>query len=286
MVVYYALATVEVAARQRFRTPECCWPECNTNTTMTDRGRKPGIGVDVLLHLVFIGLIGAATIILFSVAAVSFLDTGKEPLTTSRIGGSLLPYTDANAASVQPETSSTILDSAKIPEFPPQGAPTSETSGVSGAEPAYERPSPERDPSTATSETADVAVIPGLSTITTRSTEVSGSDHPTAGPLPTADANTIPDTSRSVPTAMIPAEGRDQVAPNAEDRQNQPGKPDRASSGSNHKTAAQIVQEPRVHGQLFSPNAAFQRRVQMECGPITFPALRRHCMASFGIHYR
>src|SRR5882757_9563232 len=120
MVVYYPLATVGLAARQRFRTPECCWPDVNTNTIMTDRGKKPRVGVDVLLHLVFIGLIGAATIILFSVAAVSFLDTGEEPLTTSRIGGSLLPHTDANAASVQPETSSTILDSAKIPEFPLQ----------------------------------------------------------------------------------------------------------------------------------------------------------------------
>jgi hypothetical protein len=254
---------------------------------MTDRRMKPASRVDVLLHLVFIGLIGAATIILFSVAAVSFLDTGKEPLTTSRIGGSLLPYTDANAASVQPETSSTILDSAKIPEaFPQQGAPTSETSGPSGAEPAHERPSPDRDASTTTSETADAALTPGVSAIATRSTEVSGSEHPTAGPLPTVGANTIPDIFRSVPTVMIPAEERDQVSPNAEDRQNQPGKLDRASPASNHKTAAQIVQDPRVHGHLLSTNAAFQRRVQMECGPITFPALRRHCIASFGIHYR
>ena len=286
MVVYHSLPAVELTARQRSRTPECSWPDGNTNTTMTDRGKKPKVGVDVLLHLVFIGLIGAATIILFSVAAVSFLDTGKEPLTTSRIGGSLLPYTDANAASVQPETSSTILDSAKIPEFPLQGAPTSETSRSPGAERDYERPSPDRDASTTTSEAADAALTPGVSAIATRSTEVSGSDHPTAGLLPTTDANILPDTPRSVPTAMIPAEGRDQVAPNAEDRQNQPGKPDRASSGSNHKTAAQIVQDPRVHGHLLSPNAAFQRRVQMECGPITFPALRRHCIASFGIHYR
>jgi hypothetical protein len=253
---------------------------------MTERRKKPGIGVGVLLHLVFIGLVGAATIILFSVAAMSFLDTGKEPLTTSRIGGSPLPYTDANAASVQPETSSTILDSAKIPEFPLQGAPTSETSRSSGAEPAHERPSPDRDASTTTSEAADAALTPGVSAIATRSTEVSGSNHPTAGPLPTADANTTPDISRSVPTMMIPAEGRDQVAPNTEDRQNQPGKLDRASSASNHKTAAQIVQDPRVHGHLLSPNAAFQRRVQMECGPIIFPALRRHCIASFGLHYR
>jgi hypothetical protein len=231
---------------------------------MIDRGKKPGVGVDVLLHLVFMGLNGAATIILFSVAAVSFLDTGKEPLTTS---------------------SSTILDSAKIPEFPLQGVPTLETSRSSGAEPAYERPSPDRDASTTTSEAADAALTPGVSAIATRSTEVSGSDYPTAEPLPTADANT-PDISRSVPTVMIPAEGRDQVALNAEDRQNQPGELDRASSASNHEAAAQIVQDPRVHGHLLSPNAAFQRRVQMECGPITFPALRRHCIASFGIHHR
>jgi hypothetical protein len=218
---------------------------------------------------------------------VSFLDTGEEPPTTSRIGGGLLPHTDANAASVQPETSSTILASAKIAEFPLQGAPTSETSGPSGAEPAHERPSPDRDASTTISEAADAALLtPGVSAIATRSTEVSGSDHPTAGHLPTADANTIPDISRSVPTVIIPAEERYQVAPNAEDRQKEPGKLDRASPASNHKPAAQIVQDPRVHGHLLSPNAAFQRRVQMECGPITFPALRRHCIASFGIHYR
>jgi hypothetical protein len=85
---------------------------------------------------------------------------------------------------------------------------------------------------------------------------------------------------------MIPGEERDQVAPNTEDRQNQPGNLDRASPASNHEAAAQIVQNPRVDDHLLSPNAAFRRRVQMECGPITFPALRRHCIASFGIHYR
>jgi hypothetical protein len=254
---------------------------------VTDRSKKQAVGVDVLLHLVFIGLIGAATIILFSVAAVSFLDTGKEPLTTSRIGDSVPPYTDSNAASAQPETSSTILDSAKIPAaFPPEGAPTSETSGPSGAEPAHERPSPDLDASPTTSESADAALRPGVSAIVTRSTEISGSEHATAGPVPTADANTIPDFSRSVPTVTIPAEERDQVVPNAEIRQNQPGKLDRASQASNDKTPAQIVQNPRVHGHLLSSNAAFRRRVQMECGPITFPALRRHCIASFGIHYR
>jgi hypothetical protein len=253
---------------------------------MTDRGKKPRLGVDVALHLVFIGLIGAATIILFSVAAGSFLDTGKEPITTARIGDSVPSYTDTNAASVQPETFSTILDSAKIPVLPLQGAPPSETSGPSGAEPAHERPSPDRDASTTIPEAADAALTPGVSAVATRSTEMSGSEHPAAGPLPTAGANTISDASRSLPAVIIPAEERDQVVPNAEDRQNQPGKLDRATPASNHKTAAQIAQDPRARGHLLSPNAAFQRRVQMECGPITFPALRRHCIASFGIHYR
>jgi hypothetical protein len=254
---------------------------------MTDRRRTSAFRVDVLLHLVFIGLMGAATIMLFSVAAVSFLDTGKEPLTTFGIGDSVLPRNHASAASVQPETSSTILDSAKIPAaFPPQGAPTSETSGPSGAKPAHERPSPDRDASTTTSETADAALRPGVSAIATRPTEVNRSEDAIAGPLPTADDNTIQDISGSVPTVTIPAEERDQVVPNAEIRQNQPSKLDRTSPASNDKPAAQIVQNPRVHGHLLSPNAAFHRRVQMECGPITFPALRRHCIASFGIHYR
>jgi hypothetical protein len=253
------------------------------NTIMIEQRMKPASRVDVVLHLVFIGLIGAATIILFSVAAVSFLDNGKELLTTSRIGGSLLPYTDANAASVQPETSSTILDSGKIPAFPMQGAPSSETSGSSRAEPAHERPPPDRAASTTTSE---AALTPGVSVIATRSTEVSGSEHVPAGPRPTADANTIPDISRRVPTVMIPAEQWDPVASNAENRQNQPGKLDRASPASNDKMAAPIAQNPRVHGHILGLNAAFQRRVQVECGPITFPALRRHCIASFGFHYR
>jgi uncharacterized membrane protein len=52
---------------------------------MIDRRKKPAARADVLLHLAFLGLIGAATIILFSVAAGSFLDTDKEPRTTSRM---------------------------------------------------------------------------------------------------------------------------------------------------------------------------------------------------------
>jgi hypothetical protein len=245
---------------------------------MTDRRTKPGVRVDVL-HLVFFGLIGAVTIILFSVAAVSLLDIGREPPTGSRTGHSVLSYTGANAASVPPET---FL--VKVPAFPQQGTPASETSGPSGAEPAHERPSRD-DASTTTPETADAAQIPGVSAIETRSTEVIGAAHAAAGPPLAADANVIPDASRSVPTITVPAEERDQVPPDVETRQNQLGKLDQASLGSDDKTAAQLLQNLRLHGHLLSPNAAFRRRVQKECGPIIFPALRRHCIASFGIHY-
>ncbi|HEV3110910.1 MAG TPA: hypothetical protein VGY99_10490, partial [Candidatus Binataceae bacterium] len=172
------------------RILECCWPNGNTNTTMTDRRKKPAVRVDVLLHLVFFGLIGAVTIILFSVAAVSLLGIGREPPTDSRTGHNVLSYTGANAASVPPETSLVKV----LPAFPQQGTPTSETSGPSGAEPAHERPSPDGDASATTPETADAA---GVSAIETRSTEVIGSENAAAGPLLAADANVIPDASRS-----------------------------------------------------------------------------------------
>ena len=262
------------------RILECCWPNGNTNTTMTDRRTKPAGRVYVLLHLVFFGLIGAVTIILFSVAAVSLFGIGREPPTDSRTGHSVLSYTGANAASVPPETSLVTI----LPAFTQQGTPTSETSGSSGAEPAHKRPAPDRDGSTTTPETADAAPTPGVFAIETRSTDVIGSEHAVAGRLLAADANVIPDASR--PTVMVPAEERDQVPPDVEIRQNQPGKLDQASPGSDDKTAAQLLQNPRVHGHLLGPDAAFRRRVQKECGPIIFPDLRRHCIASFGIHYR
>jgi hypothetical protein len=84
------------------------------NTTTADRRKKPAVGMDVLLHLVFLGLIGAVTIILFSVSAVSLLSIGREPPTDPRIGYSVLSYTGANAASVPPETSLVKV----LPAFP------------------------------------------------------------------------------------------------------------------------------------------------------------------------
>jgi len=80
----------------------------------------------------------------------------------------------------------------------------------------------------------------------------------------------------------IPDEGRDQVSHNVEIQQNQPAMLDRDGIDS----GAQKVQDQRVNRDLLSPNAAFRYRVQKECGPIIFPELYRHCVASFGVHYR
>jgi hypothetical protein len=49
------------------------------------------------------------------------------------------------------------------------------------------------------------------------------------------------------------------------------------------KGSAQKVQNKRVYRHPATPDAALQTRVQKECGPIIFPALRRHCIASFGV---
>src|SRR5260370_741862 len=113
---------------------------------MTDRSKKALVTVDTLFHLASIGLVGAATIILFGVASVSLLGTGKEPPTGSRIGGGF-QYNDGNAKPIPAPTYSPTLDSAKIlPGVPPQRASTPETPQVSGGKPGFELPAPDPDP--------------------------------------------------------------------------------------------------------------------------------------------
>src|SRR5689334_25376473 len=48
----------------------------------------------VVLHLVFIGLIGAATVTLFAVAFMAFLTAAHEPITASRVDERVLPSSD------------------------------------------------------------------------------------------------------------------------------------------------------------------------------------------------
>jgi hypothetical protein len=42
----------------------------------------------------------------------------------------------------------------------------------------------------------------------------------------------------------------------------------------------------RQDNSIVGRKADFRSRVNRECGPIKDPALYRHCVASFGTHYR
>ena len=254
---------------------------------MTDRSEKALLTVGTLFHLVSIGLVGAATIILFGVASVLLLGTGKEPPTGSRIGG-VFQYTDSNAKPISAPTHSPIPDSAKIlPAFPPQRASTSETREVSGGKPGFELPSPDPDASTSASQARDAALIPGPAITKTESTEVSGSDESAEYPPIADEVSATPDaSSRLIVPSEILNERRDQPSSNFEMQQNPPAMLGQHIVASDEKWPAQKGQNQRVHRDLPSPNAALRSRMQKECGPIVFPALHRHCMASFGIHYR
>jgi len=83
-----------------------------------------------------------------------------------------------------------------------------------------------------------------------------------------------------------PAEEREQRSSEPEVQRNQPIKIDEGKPGSDEKAAIQNVQNHRVQRIPVSPNPVLHNRVQKECGSIIFPTLRRHCVASFGIHYR
>jgi hypothetical protein len=149
---------------------------------------------------------------------------------------------------IQVQTYAPPLELAKIPPaFPPQGASTPETSEVRGARPGVEPASPDDNASAATWESPDAALTRSASVTKTQSTEVSGSPEAATVHRPLADeVSAIPDTS--VRTALGEISG--------------------------------------VNRHLLGPSAALRYRVQKECGPIIFPALYRHCVASFGVHYR
>ena len=103
--------------------------------------------------------------------------------------------------------------------------------------------------------------------------------------LPIADeVNATPATSRGTVPTEIPNERLDQKSLNVQIQQNQPAKLDQDDAASDENAPAQKMQDQRVNRHLLSPNAAFRDRVQKECGPIIFPELHRHCVASFGVH--
>lgn len=214
----------------------------------TGRCNKPAARTGVLLHLLFIGVMGAATVIMFSIASVSLLYTERSS-TGSRVGGTVLPHTDTNAAAILGQAYSPTLYSPKaFAAAPPPSALIDETSELTGAKPSFEPPARE--------------------------------------PLPTAEASVTPDIAPPAPTLTISAEKRDQIRGEDEIQQHQPANAVQSNLILDEIAPAQKVQNKGVHRRPADPNTALQTRVQKECGPITFPALRRHCIASFGMYRR
>src|SRR5215469_16247912 len=151
---------------------------------MIDRHRK---AVETPFQFVSFGLVGAATIILFSVASVSLLSTDKKPLTRSSSLDSIFRRTDSNGALIPtPIHSSTLNTAAPLPRFPSQGAPLSETAEVTEAGPA-DLPLPEHDASETTSAPLDANLIQGSPASRTEGLEVSGSDQAITEPRSMAD---------------------------------------------------------------------------------------------------
>jgi hypothetical protein len=252
-------------------------------STMTDRTKKTEVKQGILLYLISIGIVGVVTIMLFSVACVSLLGTGKEPLTGCCVGEGVFQNLGGTAAPIPAQVYSPTPDSAKIlPAFPLEGASAADE--VIGTKLGVEVPLLDHDESTTTSEARDAAPIRGASVTKVESTAVGESEKATTERQPIDDeVNATPDASREIGRSKDPDEGQDQKSRKIEIQQPQPAKLNQYNVVSEEKSPAQ---NQRLHRQIISPNAAFQYRVQKECGPITFPVLRRHCMASFGVHHR
>lgn len=256
----------------------------DTDTATTGRRNKPAAGAGVLLHLVFIGVIGAATVIMLGVASVSLLDS-KGSSTSSRISSAILPLTDPSAEAISSEASLPILHSPKsLPAASPPSALIDETSGLTETTPSFEPPAHLSDANAVPSETSDpLPARHPFSIDTIRPTEVERSETPREALTP-AEASVTPDVAASPPSLKFPAEKGDRIRGEDEIQQHQPANSVQGDLLLDDKALAQKVQNKGVHRHPGNPNTVLQSRVQKECGPIIFPALRRHCIASFGMH--
>ena len=146
-----------------------------------------------LLYLVSVGLVAAATIVLFSIASFSLLGTSKESLTGARIDnsptedkliGTVVSYPESYAAPVPVQTKSPSLSEANnLPSSTPVPPPSGMSRAETVAEPALEPP-PDGEASATAVETPHRSTR-GPSTDETP--ELSGSQEVIAQPLSTAD---------------------------------------------------------------------------------------------------
>lgn len=255
-------------------------------STVTDPTKKTPVKMRILLYLIPIGIIGAATIMLFGVAAVSLLRTGNEPPIGCCSGDRVLQNLGVTTAPIPAQIYQPTLDSAKIlPALSPESASVPETPGVVETKPGVQVTSRERDATNTASEPRDAAPKAGAFATKMESTAVDGSEKAITGQWPVDnEVNATPDVSQETAPNETSDEGQDQRSRSIEIEQPQPVKLNQHNVASEERAPAQKVQNQGVHRQMLSSNAALQRRIQKECGPITFPVLRRHCVASFGVH--
>jgi hypothetical protein len=240
----------------------------SAKSAVTGPNKKAAVTVGVIFDLASLGFVGAVTIMLFGFASVPLLGSGK-PVSGFRIGDSVFRYDDGNAALFLAQTYSPTLDlSTFLPAFPPRSLSRPHRFDRMGATPDFELPSPDH----------------GASATPPQFTEVSVSEQGAAGWRPAADeVRTMPDAlHRSVPTEM-PDEGHDPVSSDIILRQ-QPAALDQHNLALDARTPASKLQGRRVSRRLMGSDPSFRDRVHKECGPIIFPALYRHCVASFGVH--
>jgi hypothetical protein len=252
---------------------------------MSDRS-KGSSGTSGILHLLSFGFVGAATVTVFSVAVVSLLGIGKVPLASSG-GASVFRDADLNVAPIPVQTYWPTLASATLPlASPAQAQSTPEPPEVSDPKPAHERPSLDDNASTVTSETA--RELGGPPPIThTRSTEVNRSEPSVTERRPICDqVSGAPDLLQQTEQDEGPDDPRGHVLRTIEIQRNQSAKLEQDDFASDQKAPPQNAQRQRADLHLLSPSAAFRSRVRKECGSIIFRTLYRHCVASFGAHYR
>jgi hypothetical protein len=236
-------------------------------------------------YLVSVGLVGTTAITLFAVASVSLLSTDDDQLAPCCVADGVLRYARGNTTAICSETYWLTVDLPTIsPALAAEDGSTSPPRNVTGSKAAFE-PAPDQDTSTTSPEPQDAALVEGARNNKTLSTQTSASDEAAAEQRPIADEARATANASQGDVSGLPDEGR-QISHNIKIQQDQPAEHQRDHLASYAKGPAPKVEMHRVDRQLVSPDAALRYRVQKECGPIIFPKLYRHCVASFGVYPR
>ena len=233
-----------------------------------------------VLHLVAFGLAAAATITPFTVASVSLFGDGQEPHASSQSDRHGFRYTDDKPAPFSPQTYSPSSASATLPlAAPAQAASSSEIPAASDSRPGLELPSYDaRLVLEARPELESSAITKS------QSAQLSGSEQPDIEGRPFGDELSAAAGPFRQPAPVENPD--DEISRNLLNQRDEPAKFHQNNAPSDAEAPPMGVQKQSLHLQLVDPNSAFRARVQKECGPITFPALYRHCVASFRVRHR